>query len=183
MNLSPYPLYTKQTKCNNNLNTSFDNRNDFLRPKISNPSIPIQNNHDHYLYDPMINNINVDDGLGAAININNERFGISTRNTYIDQKRNPVQNSFQHNYTMEFSNMSNLQDNEINKYLIRNPVNTRRDNIEKIRNSERQDFLNIQGKNDFHNLRFENTRKDKIDLNSSKYIPMAKTMAIPKENV
>ena len=35
----------------------------------------------------------------------------------------------------------------------------------------------------FNELTCENTRKNKADLNSSKYVPMARTMAIPKENI
>ena len=49
MNLNPNPQYTKQTRCNNNL--ILDNKSDFFRPILSNTSIPISNNHEHYNLD------------------------------------------------------------------------------------------------------------------------------------
>ena len=44
--LSPYPEYTKQTKTSNNL--YLENSQTFLRPMISNNSVPISFNHEHY---------------------------------------------------------------------------------------------------------------------------------------
>ena len=35
----------------------------------------------------------------------------------------------------------------------------------------------------FADFRIENTRKDRKEINSSNYIPMPRTMAIPKENI
>jgi len=165
--LSPYPEHTKQTRCNNDINS--------LRPIISNQSIPINSNHDHYIFDSSI--------YGGERNRHDQNFDIS-RNSI--SSRTQVQQNFQNNYyTMSFDNMNNHNNQEINNFLTRNPVNTRRDNIEKIRNSETQDYMKTQGGllGNFIDIKHENTRKYKDEINSSNYIPMPKTMAIPKENV
>jgi hypothetical protein len=174
MNLAPYPEHTKQTRCNNNL--TFKNDRNFFRPIMSNNPVLLNYNHDHY---------NIDNNAMAMNQFDIERGSVSTRNKAFNEQT-PVQTNFQNNFDNNlFSNIGNNQDQEINKYLIRNPVNTRRDNIEKIRNNERQDFLKSQGGmlSDFNQLTFENTRKYKQELNSNSYIPMARTMAIPKENI
>ena len=170
--LSPYPEYTKQTRCNNNI----ENKNDFLRPMISNVGIPISYNHDHYM---------VDNNATAMHHLDLERSSISTRNNVIDSRK-PVQQSFQNSYhTMSFDNLNHQNEQEINKFLTRNPVNTRRDDLEKNRNEASQDFMKKQGGNltNFTDFKVENTRKYKGELNSSNYVPMPRTMAIPKENI
>jgi hypothetical protein len=170
--LSPYPEYTKQTRCNNDLN--LESKNDFFRPIISNIPIPLQYNHENY---------SCDNNALKIHHLDIERSSICTRNNIIDNK-NPVQQSFQNNYyTTNFETFN--KEDETNKYLTRNPVNSRRDDIDKIRNIERQDFMKIQGGvlSNYNDIRCENTRKDKIDINSSNYIAMPRTMAIPKENI
>jgi hypothetical protein len=174
-NLSPYPEHTKMTRCNNNLRAD-NNHIDFLRPIISNPSIPIVNNHEHYSYDSN-NNVNN--------NFDLERACISTRNN-TSNSRKPVQNDIQTNYyTMNFDTLNNVE-NDTNKYLTRNPVNSRRDNIEKERNNDKNDFMKVQGGilgNNYSDFKYECTRKGKSDINSSSYVPMPRTLAIPKENI
>ena len=162
-----YPEHTKQTRCNNDINS--------LRPVTSNQSIPINSNHDHYIFDSSI--------YGGDRNSRDQNFDM-TRNSI--SSRTQVQQNFQNNYyTMSFDNMNNHNNQEINNFLTRNPVNTRRDNIEKVRNSETQDYMKTQGGilGNFIDIKHENTRKYKDEINSSNYIPMPKTMAIPKENV
>jgi hypothetical protein len=174
MNLAPSPIYTKQTKCNNNLN--LENTHDFFRPIISNISTPINYNHDNYM---------VDQNAILLHHLDLERSSVSTRNNVIDSKK-PVQADFQNNYyTMSFDSMNHHNNQEINKFLNRNPVNTRRDNLEKSRNVEKQDFLKSQGGilSNFTEINYENTRQNKNTINSSNYIPMPRTMAIPKENI
>ena len=169
MNLSYHPINTKKTKTENNLN--FDNnKNDFFRPVLSNTSVPINYNHENYYCDNRF-----------LSNIDLERNSINTRNQLID--KNPVQSNFQHNFTSNFETLNNIQ--EKNDFLIRNPVNTKRDNLEKIRNSDKQEFLNSQGGslNNYTDFKCENTRNYKNNLNSSNYMPMPRTMAIPKENI
>lgn len=170
--LSPYPEYTKQTRCNNSLN--LDSKNDFFRPIISNVSMPMQYNHENYI---------CDNNALKMHHLDLERSSISTRNNVTDNKI-PVQQSFQNNYyTTNFETFN--KEDDINKYLTRNPVNSRRDELEKVRNTERQDFMKIQGGvlSNYNDIRCENTRKNKIDINSSNYIAMPRTMAIPKENI
>jgi polyisoprenoid-binding protein YceI len=116
-----------------------------------------------------------------------ERSAISTRNNNnLIEKSNPVQNSFQNNYhTMQFDNQTNDNNQEVNKFLTRNPVNTKRDDLEKTRNLERQNFLKVQGGPliNFNDLRVENTRKGRNEINSSSYVPMPKTLAVPTNNI
>jgi hypothetical protein len=177
-NLSPYPEHTKMTRCNNNFRED-NNRVDFFRPIISNPSIPIVNNHENYLYDSNINNVHTNYDL--------ERSSISTRNNNTNSRK-PVQADIQTNYyTMNYDILNNNnQDIEMNKYLTRNPVNTRRDNIEKERNNDKNDFLKVQGgmlSNNYSDSQYQPTRKGRNDINCSSYVPMARTLAIPKENI
>ena len=172
--MSSYPIYTKQTKCNNNL--TLENRNDFLRPILSNTSIPISSNHDHYMFDPY---------AITQSQYDIERSSISTRNNVMNAKA-PVQQTFQHDYyTTNFDNFNHNNNQEINKYLTRNPTNTRRDSLEKSRNQETQNFMKTQEGllGNFIDIKCENTRQNKGELNSAKYIPMPRTMAIPKENI
>jgi hypothetical protein len=70
-------------------------------------------------------------------------------------------------------------------YGNRNPVNTRRDQMEKTRLQERKEFMNQQGgmMNHFVDLTPQYTRKDKPDINTSSYVPMARTLAIPKDHL
>ena len=172
--MAPYPEHTKQTRCNNNL--ILENKNDFLRPIISNVPTPLNYNHENYI---------VDSNALMMHQLDLDRSSISTRNTYIDMKK-PVQHDFQDNYfRLNFDTLNHNNTQEINKVSDRNPVNTRRDNLEKVRNQERQDFMKSQGgvMSNFTDFRVENTRKDKKEINSSNYIPMPRTMAIPKENI
>ena len=179
VNLSPFPEHTKMTRCNNNLRED-NNRIDFLRPIISNQSIPIVSDHEHYLYDSNINECNYMNQFDI------ERASISTRNEN-SNSRKPVQSTIQTNYySTNFETLNNSIDNDANKYLTRNPVNTRRDNLEKERNNDKNDFLKYQGgmlNGNYSDLRVESTRKNRNDINSSSYVPMARTLAIPKENI
>jgi hypothetical protein len=198
MYLSPYPENTKQTRCNNNINQqNQQNHDSFLRPILTNQQIPISFNHDHYTNEKYIqrsNNINNRNNINNMNNMNNinninhfdiERNSISTRNNYINSNK-PVQHTFQNDYYMtNFDTLNNNIDSnqEVNNFLTRNPVNTRRDHLEKSRNQEKQEFLKTQGGalNNFVDFKLENTRTNKGELNSSSYIPMPRTMAIPKE--
>lgn len=181
---NPLPAYTKQTRCNNNLRNDNNRNTDFFRPMISNPCVPISYNHEHYMIDNNILN-----------NMDIERSSMSTRN-YNTNSRKPVQTEFQNNYYT--NNFETLNNNKLvnsalifeqeplqNKYIDRNPTNTKRDQLEKIRNEDKQNFLKTQGGmlNNMPEMSFENTRKNKNSINSSNYVPMARTLAIPKENI
>jgi hypothetical protein len=186
--LSPSSTYTKQTRCNNNLRNDNNRNTDFFRPMLSNPSVPMSYNHEHYMMDNnMINHMDL------------ERSSMCTRNFNTDSRK-PVQTGFQNSYyTNNFETLNNnqLKNNALifendynqtqngNQYINRNPTNTRRDQLEKIRNEDKQNFLIQQGGilNNMPEMSFENTRKGKNSINSSNYIPMARTMAIPKDNI
>ena len=186
MNMFPHPECTKQIKTlqqNNNTqnntiqNNSVNNNNsihnnnkDFLRPVISNPSIPLYYNHENYMNDKGKQNFDV------------ERSITSSRN---DKDYRPVQSQMQSNYQFfNNNNHSNNNNNIINEF--RNPVNTRRDNLEKNRQSDTQQFRSVQGGpiSNFQDIRYVNTRTNKNnDINTSSYTPMARTLAIPKEKI
>ena len=184
MNMFPHPECTKQTRTlqqnndNNNIqnnnvnfnNNSIQNNKDFLRPVISNPSIPLYYNHYSYMKDKGKQNYNFD----------LERSITSSRN---DKDYRPVQSQMQSNYQF-FNNNNNNNNNIINEF--RNPVNTRRDNLEKSRQSDTQQFRSVQGGpiSNFQDIRCVNTRTNKNnDVNTSSYTPMARTLAIPKEQI
>ena len=181
MNMFPHPECTKQTRTtqqnnnnqsnsiqNNNVNFNNSNNKDFLRPVISNASIPLYYNHENYMNDKGKQNFDV------------ERSITSSRN---DKDYRPVQSQMQSNYQF-FNNNNNNNNNIINEF--RNPVNTRRDNLEKSRQSDTQQFRSVQGGpiSNFQDIRYVNTRTNKNnDINTSSYTPMARTLAIPKEQI
>jgi len=187
----PHPECTKQTRTiqqnnnnqynsiqnnsiqSNNIQSNNNNNNkDFLRPVISNPSIPLYYNHDNYMNDKGKQNFDI------------ERSITSSRNDY-----RPVQSQMQSNY--QFFNNNNNHHNNINNNNniineFRNPVNTRRDNLEKSRQCDTQQFRSVQGGpiSNFGDIRCVNTRTNKNnDINTSSYTPMARTLAIPKEQI
>ena len=188
MFISSQPQHTKQTRTTNNLPNNSINQDNFLRPIISNIPEPISCNHDNYMMD---HNARVMHSIDIERNFSN------TRNPEFnnDRRAGPVQSSFQNDYYMTNfnkinnsigSNNINLNDEYgANTYLTRNPVNTRRDQMEKSRNVERQDFIKTQGGplNNFADFSLQCTRKDRNTINSSNYVPMPKTLAIPKENI
>ena len=148
---------------------------------MSNESKPISNKHENYIFDKNAN-------LFYQNNINNYFQPVNTRM----ENNGPVQgtfqtdnfqNGFQNNYMNNYETINSNQ--EVNRFLERNPVNTRRDNMEKIRNSDTNQFLTKQGGNlhNFTDFKIETTRKDRNMINTNTYIPMGKTMSIPKENL
>lgn len=156
----------------NETNNSNGNK-DFLRPKMSNESKPMNKTHDSYIFDRNAE-------LFYKNNMGNYMQPINSRNN----DANPVQASFQNNYfTNNFETLNNSQ--EKNMFWDRNPVNTRRDNVEKIRNNDTYNFIEKQGGNlnNFVNFEIKNTRTNKKNLNPNSYIPMGKTMPVPKDNI
>jgi len=166
----PHPECTKMPRTNNNLSNTVD----FLRPMISNPSIPIYNNHESYTFDKnsFLNNMDIERNMQSS---------------RIDRNNKPIQSHMQSSY--QFFNNNMLTNQQVNNddtfFQMRNPVNTRRDSMEKTRSSDTQQFLSHQGGpiNNFADIRYTNTRQDKKNINVSSYIPMARTLAIPKENI
>jgi hypothetical protein len=169
---------------NNTNNYIFDNginnnqQRDITMPQVSNNSRPINNNHDSYIFD-----------RNAQLFYNQNQGNYHNPvNTRMVNNNEPVQNNFQNEHTQNYF-MSNFETinfgQERNMFNERNPINTRRDQIEKTRNSDRQDFLRSQGGNlhNFTNFNYESTRKKKEEVDISSYIPNSRTMAIPKENI
>lgn len=146
-------------------------------PQISNQSKPINNKHDNYMFD-----------RNAELFFNqNQGNYLNPVNTRLGQDR-PVQDNFQNQYTQNFfmSNFETINNNqENNMFIDRSPVNTRRDQMEKTRNLDRNDFLRSQGGNlnNFTPFNYENTRKKKNEIDISGYVPNSRTMAIPKEKI
>ncbi len=121
-------------------------------------------------------------GIQSIPNVDIDRMGQNTRNIYTDSRK-PVQTSFQSEYFT--TNFDEDRTKQANPFLIRNPTNTRRDEMEKTRNKDTDQFRNTQGGllNNFVSFETQNTRKERCQINSNSYIPMPRTMAVPKENV
>ena len=151
---------------------------DFLMPKISNMGQPLNKKHESYMFDRNAE-LFYSQNQGNYMNPVNTRSFDSNANSNI-----PVQNSFQTNYYM--SNFETInQQQEQSMFLDRNPVNSRRDQMEKSRNTDRVSFLNTQGGNltNFTPMSIESTREKKKHIDISSYIPNSVNMAVPKENI
>ena len=183
-------------------------QDDFWRPKMSNESIPINNKHENYIFDKNANlfyeqqkqhqnqflnqqhqfiqpiNTRIDSSCYKPSSYNQENINSSyNQQNYSKVQKNIQDKQISNNIMNNFETLNGHQ--EINHYLERNPVNSRRDQMEKIRNNDRYQFLEKQGGNlhNFADFQTTNTRKVRNDINTSNYIPMGKTMAIPKENI
>lgn len=238
-----HPEFTKKTRTNNNLvGKNLDINNNFLRPVLSNTSVPLVYNHDHYMVDKYATTFDIERSFiptrntgdsisytstpiekikkinnsepnnyynNSSILMNNGERPIQSRgiggrpgqSRYCESKSihsrpsdsrpvqsRPVQESIQNNSFLSFNQFQPPQlrdDLEVNNFLTRNPVNSRRDEMEKLRNTERKSFINDQGglMNNFVDFNLENTRKDKREINTANYVPMPRTLAIPKENL
>lgn len=147
----------------------------------------------HYNYD---SNRNL--GLGIPSN-SNQNYDRNGDNNGMGQRRRcagVVQNNM-HNNNMDissnyaFQNFETLnkiaeKEEEINRYMERNPVNTRRDEIEKERLSDKKNFMKNQGGTlnqnlNFNDLKPQNTRKNENQTIQTNYIPNGRTMALPKD--
>lgn len=130
-------------------------------------------NHHAYLKQPFIH----------CYNNNIDRSSVNSR--YIINE-NPVQRSIQTSeyFMNNFETLNNQQveTNDINKYLIRNPVNTRRDNYEKNRNKDEQLFMSSGNLHSYVDNKPVNTRANKAEINS-RYIPIPRNTAIPAEKI
>ena len=164
-----YHIFDKEV---NDSNKKFD----ITFPKISNNSRPLKKTHDNYM---------MDRNAELFYNQNQGNYMSPVDSRSVDSgSYKPVQSNFQTDYVMSnFETINNHQ--ERNLYLDRNPVNSRRDQMEKSRIHDRKMFLDNQGGN-LHNfvpMHYENTRKEKKEMDTSNYIPNAMTMPIPKENI
>jgi hypothetical protein len=158
----------------------------FLRTMSSSVHQPMAFQHEHYMMDPFSNNIRNQNQSQQMI----DRVQQNTRDIGKSRFDAPVQQSFQTNYFMQnyesLNHISNQRmENDMNLFVDRNPVNQRRDNIEKTRLQDRREFMNTQGGNlhNFADLTPQYTRKERHNVNTSKYVPMAKTLALPKDKI
>jgi hypothetical protein len=180
----------------NHFNTHFSN--DIRKPMNSIQSVPLNMNNQtayqptsnymfehnmHYQYD-----VNKNLGLGIPMNSNKDY----DRNGMMGQRRrcagvvqNNNQGDLSHKYTFQnFETLNKIaeKEEEINRYMDRNPVNTRRDEVTKERLLDKKKFMNAQGgvMNNFNNLTPQNTRSDSKSSVQTNYIPNGRTLAQPR---
>jgi hypothetical protein len=186
--------YSKQFE--SHFNTHFSN--DIRKPMNSIQSVPLNMNN-QTAYQPMSNymfehnmhyqyDVNKNLGLGIPMNSNQQY----DRNGEIGQRRrcagvvqNNNQGDFAQNYAFQnFETLNKIaeKEEEINRYMDRNPVNTRRDEVAKERLLDKKKFMNTQGgvMNNFNDLTPKNTRSDSKSSVQTNYIPNGKTLAQPR---
>ncbi len=186
----PRAQCTKETRTSND-NRRLQNPEEFLRPMSSSTNQPIPFRHDHYMIDPFSSQISHQSFFQQnGDRMINDQWGKSTRDIGKSRFDAPVQKTMQNDYFM--SNYETLnQMNTSNPFVMdsitsnRNPVNSRHDQYEKSRLQDRKEFMNQQGgmMNRFVDLTPQHTRKDKPEMNTSAYIPNARTLAIPKDHL
>lgn len=204
----PHPVCTKETRVSNNtrLNReqnininqsnlyneafpSFSGTPDqFLRTQSSSIHQPIPFQHDHYMIDRFSNVQSQPRNQQNGTNMMDFR-QVSTRDIGKNRYDGPVQKGFQMDYFMtnyETLNKINPQNHYIDsQFGNRNPTNINRDNMEKQRLHDRKEFMYHQGGNlnNFVDITPQNTRKERNDINTSAYVPMARTLALPKDKI
>ncbi len=190
------PSYASQFESNFNSNFS----NDIRKGMNSAPSTPLnpvqkQGHMANYMFEHNMHyNYDANRNLGLGIPTNsNQSYDRNGDMNGMGQRRrtaNVVQNNMQ-NSSYAFQNFETLnkiaeKEEEINRYMDRNPVNTRRDEIEKSRLTDKKDFMNLQGgtmnqNHNFSDLKPQNTRKNENHGIQTNYIPNGRNMAIPRE--
>ncbi len=196
----PHPECTKETRTSNsNRYQQQQHRNitpdEFLKTQSSSIHQPLNFRHDHYMIDPFSNQIsNQPANMQGYGNMIIQNTPINTRDIGKMRYDQPVQSSFQNDYFMKnfetFNQMhpvnrifeDEMQMNHLGNF---NPVDNRRNQMEKTRLHDKKQFMNHQGGNlnNFVDLTPQHTRRDKPDVNTSKYTPMARTLAIPKDKL
>ncbi len=192
------PSYASQFE--SNFNSNFNN--DIRKGMNSAPCVPLNpvqghltshmgnymfEHNMHYNYDA---NRNLGLGIPTNSNQNYDRNGDTNGMGQRIRRANVVQSNMQDN-SYAFQNFETLnkiaeKEEEINRYMERNPVNTRRDEIEKSRLSDKKSFMNVQGgtmnqNHNFNDLKPEYTRKNENHGIQTNYIPNGRTMAIPRD--
>lgn len=159
---------------------------EYLRPNSSSVHIPLSFQHDHYMVDRHANDLRNQQHQGNMI----DRIQQNTRNIGKMKHNEPVQMGFQHDYFMtNFETLNDIQninrDPEMLRFMDRNPTDVNRDQMEKTRLKDKKEFLNYQGGNlqNFVDLTPQYTRKERHNVNTNTYTPMARTLAIPKEKI
>ncbi len=203
------PSYASQFE--NNFNATFSNDihhtnsfkeyNEDIRKGINSaPSMPLNpvQSHNHlsnYMFEHNMHyNYDANRNLGIGIPTNsNQNYDRNNNIESTAQRKRSVgvvQNNM-HGNNYAFQNFETLnkiaeKEEEINRYMERNPVNTRRDEMEKNRLSDKKNFMNVQGgtmnqNHNFNDLKPEFTRKNENHGIQTNYIPNGRTMAIPRD--
>ncbi len=175
------------------------NPEEFLRPVSSSMHQHMPFRHDHYSVDPFSSQIlhqspvfqQNGERMLHPLQSHQSHLPQSTRDIGKNRFNTPVQSTMQNQYFMaNYETLNQLQGGG-NPFIMediqanRNPVNTKRDQMVKTRLQDKKEFLNQQGgmMNRFVDLTPQYTRKDKPEINTSSYVPMARTLAIPKEHL
>lgn len=167
---------------------------DFLRTQSSSIHQSIDYQHDHYIKDPFSNDIRNQPSRHQTLPpILNDVYHRTQQNTRDIGKNRydslPVQSSFQSDYMMQnFETFNQFQRNIpiMDPFMEnRNPTNTQRDRLEKQRLQERKEFLTTQGGNlhNFVDLNPVYTRKERNNIQTNQYVPMPRTLALPKDKL
>ncbi len=169
-----------------NQNPSFEQ---YLKMSSSSTNQPLSYQHDHYMMDPYAQHIrNQQGGQPQMI----DRIQQNTRDIGKMKYNEPVQKNFQQDYfMMNYETLNNVNrgvpmvDRDNHDFSMRNPTSEQRDMMEKTRNRDRNHFMAQQGGNlmNFVDLNPQYTRKERNNVNTGSYIPMARTMAIPKDKI
>lgn len=200
-------IYNQEASYASQFNTHFNNHfnNDLRKGINSAPTVPLnpvinhspqgQSHMSNYMFEHNMHyNYDANRNLGIGIPTNsNENYDRNGDNNGMGQRRRcagVVQNQMQNN-SYAFQNFETLnkiseKEEEINRFMERNPVNTRRDEMEKSRLVDKKDFMNTQGgtmnkSHNFNDLRAQNTRKKENQSIQTNYIPNGRAMAIPRE--
>jgi hypothetical protein len=186
--------YASQFESNFNSNFNNDIRKG-MNSAPSTPLNPVQGHLSNYMFEHNMHyNYDANRNLGLGIPTNsNQSYDRNGDTNGMGQRRrtaNVVQNNMQ-NSSYAFQNFETLnkiaeKEEEINRYMDRNPVNTRRDEIEKTRLADKKNFMNVQGgtmnnHHNFNDLKSQNTRKNENHSIQTNYIPNGRTMAIPRD--
>lgn len=186
--------YASQFESNFNSNFNNDIRKG-MNSAPSTPLNPVQNHLSNYMFEHNMHyNYDATRNLGIGIPSNSNQNYDRNHNieSTAQRKRSVgvVQNNMQNNL-YAFQNFETLnkiaeKEEEINRYMERNPVNTRRDEMEKNRLTDKKDFMNVQGgtmnkNHNFNDLKPEYTRKTENHGIQTNYIPNGRTMAIPRD--
>ncbi len=190
----------KETIPQNSYEAQFDHQmsinpsQDIRKAMISQPSIPIHSNYEGYMFEHNANymyDANKNLGLGIPLNSNTN----FDRNGEIGQRKRcagTVQQNIQGDpsnayFFNNFETLNKIAEKEesINRFMDRNPVNTRRDEIEKERLIDKKQFMTSQGgvMSNFNDLTPQQTRSDKNKSFQNNYVPNGRTMAIPRNMV
>lgn len=178
----------RQPAGDNTIGYSRLNEDSFLRTMSSSIHTPIKSSYENYQMDRYSNNIN-----NQFEPYSRDNTPLNTRNIgKMKVNEKPIQQCFQQDYFMSNFETLNQMNRGVpmnsefnNHFLDRNPVNTRRDQEEKTRLNDTRMFKNQQGgmMNSYVDLNPQYSRREKNNIDTSIYVPMSRTLALPRENV